>query len=129
MSRDSALAAWFADAVVEGDRPAIAMQKAAFKAALFCFEQQQRGSDLRGALRELRIPNPDQVAEAAEGQTKKTRGRPSTPDVKSFGIYTILPLPGGPANAPDPACIDARLPAGRKPTVEEILEAWEACSK
>ncbi|HWY31619.1 MAG TPA: hypothetical protein VNX46_12740 [Candidatus Acidoferrum sp.] len=42
--------------------------------------------------------------------------------------FYVVASGGGTAGIPTPECIESHLPIGRKPTSQELRDAWEACA-
>lgn len=100
------------------------------------------GASISSALDEIRSLKPAQIRSQVDAQLAGiTLGDSSAVQVDNVVIgaaarhmfTTIATLVvsggGGVASIPSPECIASHLPDGRPPTEDELLEAWELCSK
>lgn len=151
------LSDWFMELADSGVPASIALSKAVELAAYKVTALVKSGMELEDGLRQLGVENPQGVAtrilaQYSAGETPGQKRRPPVPGAETFGpatrpglsrgraeeivrhgpeiltstTFSVL-VGGGVKGVPTPACIEAHLPPGRKPTLEELKKAWEAC--
>ncbi|MCR5868506.1 hypothetical protein [Aquincola sp. J276] len=104
-----------------------------FKAALFGFLEDELPGPVAHfeALVVLRGYLAASPGQAAAGNASKLheymKGLISSDAPEQMGLILKDPPNGGVTTIPGPGCMAARLPLGRRPTPQEIRDAWDAC--
>src|SRR5437879_2765554 len=120
----------FTEHVIHGVKAREAMAYSIADASLELSKMITSGFRLETALQYIGVGNSDEVADRIYQAVKdySVRGYYRTREPSPI-ICRIVLTGGGVQGVPTPECIESHLPEGRKPTAEEIKEAWEACKE